>query len=146
MPCAAWKAARPDAAAIARRAARAALRGAGRRPGRAGLEVSLVLTNDRTIKALNARWRRRDEPTNVLSFPAEDRVHLGDVVLAFETVRREAKAQGKTLGDHLAHLVVHGVLHLVGYNHMTRREAAAMEALERCILAGLGIADPYVLG
>jgi probable rRNA maturation factor len=73
-------------------------------------------------------------------------VLLGDVVLAFETVQREAAEQGKTLGDHLSHLVVHGVLHLLGFDHRKRREAEAMETLERRVLAGLGIADPYALG
>jgi probable rRNA maturation factor len=144
MPCAGWKAARPDVAALARRAARAALRGAGRPD--ADAELSLVLADDATVHALNARWRKQDKPTNVLSFPGGDPVLLGDVVLAFETVRREAVEQGKTLGDHLSHLVVHGVLHLLGFDHRKRREAEAMETLERRVLAGLGIADPYVLG
>jgi probable rRNA maturation factor len=144
MPCAGWKVARPDVAALARRAARAALRDAGR--PEADTELSLVLADDATVRMLNARWRKQDKPTNVLSFPGGDPVLLGDVVLAFETVRREAAEQGKTLGDHLSHLVVHGVLHLLGFDHRKRREAEAMETMERRVLAGLGIADPYVLG
>jgi len=146
MPCAGWKAERPDVAKLARHAARAALRAAGWRPGPAGAELSLMLTDDDEVRRLNARWRRQDKPTNVLSFPAGDPVMLGDVVLAFETVAREATEQGKTFGDHVSHLVVHGALHLIGYDHIKAREAATMEALERRVLAGLGIDDPYALG
>lgn len=105
-----------------------------------------MLTDDDEVRQLNARWRGQDKPTNVLSFPAGDAVLLGDVVLAFETVEREAAAQGKRFGDHLSHLVVHGALHLIGYDHVKAGDAAAMEALERRVLAGLGIADPYALG
>jgi probable rRNA maturation factor len=112
--------------------------------------LSLVLADDATLRALNRRWRAQDKPTNVLSFAAQGEetppdapLLLGDVVLAFETVAREAAAQGKPLGDHLRHLVVHGVLHLLGHDHERREEAALMEALETRILAGLGVADPY---
>ena len=125
-----------------------------------GGEVCLVLTNDTEIKALNKTWRGKDGPTNVLSFPTEpdedfgvefkedtdiaaDRV-LGDVVLAFETIAREAVEQGKIFRNHVAHLLVHGVLHLLGYDHQTDEEAGQMESLERNILASLGVADPYV--
>ena len=146
MPCAGWKAARPDVAKLARQAARAGLRAAGWQPGPAGAELSLMLTDDAEVRQLNARWRGKDKPTNVLSFPGGDPVLLGDVVLALETVKREAAEQGKRFGDHLSHLVVHGVLHLIGYDHVKTRDAAAMEALERRVLAGLGIADPYALG
>lgn len=146
MPCAAWTAALPDIRARARRAARAATRGAGWRPGAAGAELSLVLADDAALRALNARWRQQDKPTNVLSFPAGDSVLLGDVVLAFETVRREASEQGKSLADHMSHLVVHGVLHLLGHDHERPRDADVMESLERQVLAGLGIADPYAIG
>lgn len=108
-------------------------------------EVSVLLTDDAEVKTLNADFRAKDRPTNVLSFPAPDFAapHLGDVALALETCAREAKDQGKTLGDHLSHLVAHGVLHLLGWDHEIEAEAEAMEALEREVLAGLGIADPY---
>src|SRR5262249_22503444 len=96
------------------------------------------------VRLLNARDRRQDKPTNVLSYPSGERAFLGDVVLARQVVWREAHAQGKTPADHVAHLVVHGTLHLLGYDHETgEADAERMEALERRILKGLGIADPY---
>lgn len=126
-----------------------------------GGEVCLVLTNDTEIEALNKTWRGKDGPTNVLSFPAEpdedfgagyaqstdiaeDRV-LGDVILAFEAITREAAEQEKTFRNHVAHLLVHGVLHLLGYDHQSDEEAGQMEGLERNILADLHVADPYAL-
>ncbi|GGG32399.1 rRNA maturation RNase YbeY [Chelatococcus composti] len=130
------------------RAAQAAL-DAGGRPVAPGAEVSIVLSDDETVRALNARWRGKDKPTNVLSFPAcapeqlASAPHIGDVIIAFETTRREADEEGKALADHLSHLVVHGMLHLLGYDHETDVEAEEMEGLEVRILAGLGIADPY---
>jgi probable rRNA maturation factor len=113
-------------------------------------ELSIVLTDDAAIKELNRRWRGRDEPTNVLSFPApavtsgagEPR-HLGDVVIAYETATREAIAQGLPIDHHLAHLAVHGLLHLLGYDHESDGEAETMEQLERDILATLDVPDPY---
>ena len=101
------------------------------------------------MRDLNARFRDRDRPTNVLSFPAAamslpgEAPPLGDIVLAFGVCAAEAAAQGKTLADHLAHLTVHGVLHLLGRDHEDEAEAEAMEAEERSILATLGVADPY---
>ena len=139
---AAWTAALPDAAAVAERAAKAAL---GTVQG--GLVV--LLTHDDTIRDLNARFRDRDRATNVLSFPAAEMPlpgrapHLGDLVLAYGVCAAEAEAQGKTLGDHLSHLTVHGVLHLLGRDHESEAEAEEMEAEERTILASLGVADPY---
>ncbi|MFZ5912923.1 MAG: rRNA maturation RNase YbeY [Pseudomonadota bacterium] len=111
-------------------------------------EMCLVLADDAFVRDLNRNYRNIDKPTNVLSFPAEDEDAigprlLGDVVLAFETLLREAAAEGKPALDHLAHLVVHGTLHLLGFDHEEAQEAENMEALERRILAGLGIADPY---
>jgi probable rRNA maturation factor len=112
-------------------------------------EVSVLLCDDPVIAALNARWRGRDEPTNVLSFPAPPAgdsvapVHLGDIAIACETVVREAQEQGQPVAQHLAHLAVHGFLHLLGYDHVTDGEAERMERLEREILAALGIPDPY---
>jgi len=110
----------------------------------AGL-VSVSLTDDDTVADLNLRFRGKPGPTNVLSFPALEsaRPFLGDVILAFGVCAREAAEQGKPLAHHLQHLVAHGVLHLVGYDHQTETEAEEMEALERRILAGLNVPDPY---
>lgn len=107
--------------------------------------VTVLLTDDATVRDLNHRFRGKDSVTNVLSFPApENRErHLGDVALAFGICAREAEEQGKPLAHHLQHLVAHGVLHLVGYDHETDAEAEQMEGLERVILAGLGVPDPY---
>ena len=149
VPCAAWRRVLPRAGELAITAARAALTKAGARLRRA--ELSLVLADDATVAALNERWRHRSGPTNVLAFPGGGRSNaaapllLGDVILAFETVAREAKEQGKTLADHFRHLVVHGVLHLLGYDHDEVKAARRMEALEKRVLATLGIADPYRL-
>lgn len=110
-------------------------------------EVSVVLTGDTAIQELNRAWRQIDRPTNVLSFPAKplpggDR-HLGDIVIAHETLAREAHEEGKPFENHLAHLAVHGFLHLVGYDHETDDDAHAMENTERTVLAELSIPDPY---
>ncbi|MEO0545616.1 MAG: rRNA maturation RNase YbeY [Pseudomonadota bacterium] len=111
-------------------------------------EVSVVFTDDTSIQALNAQWRGMDKPTNVLSFAANDASGptsplLGDIVLALQTIAREAKAQEKAFDDHVTHLLVHGFLHLLGHDHLDDEEADAMEETERRVLAGLGIADPY---
>ena len=153
-----WQAHLPEAPALVERAARAALACAG--PGRTGasatLETSFLLADDAQLRRLNRDFRNRDKPTNVLSFPAEDdglaapgevddtgpRL-LGDVALAFETIEREAAAQSKPLANHLSHLAVHGVLHLLGHDHAAPREATRMERLEAEVLASIGIADPY---
>jgi probable rRNA maturation factor len=154
-PCAAWGGVCPAAEELARAAAEAALaRGmadAGLAP-RTAIELGISLSDDTEQRRLNRDWRGVDRPTNVLAFPAwepgtplppDAPLLLGDVVLAFETVAREAEEQAKPLSDHLSHLVVHGVLHLLGYDHGTEAEAAAMEALETSILASLGVPDPY---
>jgi len=148
-----WRAALADAAdAVVKRAIRAAWREAGG-DGRAS-EVSIVLGDDAMVRQLNAQYRGQDKATNVLSFPAGDggggggphmapRL-LGDIVLAYETVAGEAREQDKTISDHASHLCVHGLLHLLGHDHQNAADAAAMEALETAILAGLGIADPFL--
>lgn len=107
--------------------------------------VSILLTDDGTVAALNQQFRGKAGPTNVLSFPAAPNPegHLGDIALAHGVCAREAAQQGKALTAHLQHLVAHGVLHLVGYDHITDDEAAVMEDKERRILASLGVADPY---
>ena len=120
------------------------------------LAVSLLFTSDAEVHALNREWRGRDKPTNVLSFPMLERdelaalaadgppAMLGDIALAYETCAREAAEKGVTLEAHAAHLIVHGLLHLAGHDHVTSDDQAeAMEALETAILAKLGIADPY---
>lgn len=107
-------------------------------------ELSVLFTNDRQMRTLNARWRSKDAPTNVLSFPASAGGGvLGDVVLARETVAAEAAAEGKTIEAHVTHLVLHGFLHLFGFDHDTDAKAATMEAAERRVLAALGVSDPY---
>ena len=113
----------------------------------------VAFSRDAEVRGLNARYRAKDKPTNVLSFPAPplsaaaraagEPNHLGDVVLAAETVAAEASELGIPLADHIQHLVIHGVLHLAGYDHETDAEADAMEALEARLLARLGVADPY---
>lgn len=113
-------------------------------------EVSLVFTSDEEIRGINAEWRGQDKPTNVLSFPAFPLTPgkmpgpmLGDIIFAQETLTREATDLGKSFDDHLAHLLVHGFLHLFGYDHMEDEEAEKMEGLETRILAELGLSDPY---
>lgn len=115
-----------------------------------GAEVSLLFSSDAEVKMLNAKWRNIDKSTNVLSFASNDGVPvgqwsplLGDIVLAQETLEREADEQSKTFEDHLTHMIVHGFLHLVGYDHIDDDQALAMEALETSILASIAIADPY---
>lgn len=108
-----------------------------------GAGLSILLTTDRHLQALNLAFRGKAAPTNVLSFPAGLQDYLGDIAIAYGTAAKEAKAAGKTLKDHALHLAVHGVLHLIGFDHVSARQAKAMEQLERRILAGLGIADPY---
>lgn len=149
MPCPAWRHECPEAALYAAAAARLALL---RAAGPAGAIAEITLADDAAQQTLNRTWRGKDTPTNVLAFPAADPavsppagapLLLGDVVLAFETVRREAIEQQKPLADHLRHLVVHGVLHLLGYDHAADDDAAAMEAQEVAILAELGVPNPY---
>ena len=150
-----WHRALPEAeawiAGLARRALEAAC------PGIEPAGIGILLTDDAAIRELNRTWRGKDSPTNVLSFPSTDTVEgerpepefdgvplaLGDIALAYETCERESGTQGKRFADHVAHLVLHGVLHLLGYDHLDDDEAQRMEALEIRILAGLGIADPY---
>lgn len=113
-------------------------------------EVSILFTSDEAVQVLNRDWRGKDKPTNVLSFPADDfpamdgvPVPLGDIALAYETCAREAGEKEVTVFDHLTHLILHGILHLLGYDHLTDEEATEMEDLERRLLARLEIADPY---
>lgn len=134
--------------ALSRRAIRAAMVRA-EPPLAPGPEASLLFTDDARMRGLNHRYRGKDTPTNVLSLPGAPILPgrlgppLGDIVLAAETVRREAEDQGLALEDHLTHLIVHGFLHLIGHDHEVEAEALAMEGLETAILGDLGIADPY---
>ena len=133
----AWLKVLPGAERLVRKAARAAV-------GNRVRSLTIALADDRRVRALNARDRKKDKPTNVLSYPSGERAFLGDVVLARQTVWREARQQHKTPSAHISHLVVHGTLHLLGYDHETGdADAERMEALERRILKRLGIADPY---
>jgi probable rRNA maturation factor len=136
----AWRTAEPRARALARAAAAATLKA----ENRADANVAILLAADARLQALNTAFRGKQGPTNVLSFPRSDPGdHLGDIALALGVCAREAAEQGKTLAAHLQHLTAHGVLHLLGYDHQTDAEAEAMEAKERQVLAGLGVADPY---
>jgi probable rRNA maturation factor len=122
----------------------------GLRPPAGNAELGIVFTDDAHIKSLNAHWRAKDKATNVLSFPAfaPNKAGplppmLGDIVLAAQTVKREAVLEGKDVAHHISHLVVHGLLHLIGYDHEVDEDAEEMEALERRVLARLAIPDPY---
>ncbi|GJE61088.1 rRNA maturation RNase YbeY [Methylobacterium trifolii] len=146
-----WTAALPDLEAFVARAVEAALAVAPESKPAHPVEVSVLLADDATVQDLNRTWRGKDAPTNVLSFPAAPQprhagaaVPLGDVVLAYDTLLRESAEQGKPLRNHLAHLLVHGTLHLLGQDHETgEAEAEAMEAVEVAALARLGVPDPY---
>jgi probable rRNA maturation factor len=135
-----WAGALADCEALVTRAIEAAMQAE-----RAGGAVALLLADDEALRELNARWRGKETATNVLSFPAPEGFGLGDIALAFETVAAEAQAQGKSLAAHASHLIVHGFLHLLGYDHEDEGEAVEMEARERAILATLGVADPYTV-
>ena len=140
---------------VAKRAARAAYSAGSLDLGRS-CEAAVVLTDDDRVRLLNRDYRNKDRATNVLSFPAFDAddmarlpvdapLFLGDVFIALETVTAEAVSEAKTTTDHLSHLVVHGMLHLLGHDHETDDEANIMERLESDVLAQLGVPDPYVL-
>lgn len=135
----------PDSERVIARAIEAAAAAIGLE---GGLDLCLMLADDEEMRILNSRWRGQNKPTNVLSFPAppapsQGASRLGDIAIGFETVAREAREQGKPFADHLAHLAVHGFLHLSGYDHQSEAEAQRMEALERDILAQLAVPDPY---
>lgn len=150
-----------DLEALAEKAACAALAGAGL--SAAGFEISLLACDDRRIAELNADFRGKPQATNVLSWPSDERgaraeggtpqrprpgavdmpAELGDIAIAWETCAREAAEQGKSLPDHVTHLLVHATLHLLGYDHVREGDAALMEGLETRIMADMGLANPY---
>jgi len=145
-----WLRVLPESEALAQQAAVAALKSEGW--GRRKVAIDITLLADRAQRVLNRDWRGKDKPTNVLSFPLESPEmkvprgrarQLGDMTLARETMVREAKEQGKSLDAHFVHLVTHGVLHLLGYDHMTAREAKVMEGKEIRLLVKSGYGDPY---
>jgi len=137
-----------DAEAIAERALEAAAEQAGIAL-LDGAELGVLLSDDDHVQSVNQEWRGIDKPTNVLSFPAVEpsklvrAPFLGDIIIAYETAEREARSDGKAFADHYAHLIVHGFLHLLGYDHINEADAERMEALEISILASLDIPDPY---
>jgi probable rRNA maturation factor len=145
-----WQA-QPDAETAIRRAIDAAIEtlpASGARSTK-NIEAAIVLTDDSAIRALNKQWRGIDAPTNVLSFPAAQLpagapAPLGDIVIAYETLARETESEGKLFLHHLAHLTVHGFLHLMGYDHGDEAGAEDMERLERLALARLDVPDPYL--
>ena len=146
--CSAWCDLVPDAQELCCSAALAAFEAAG--ANSEATEVSVVLADDDFIQSLNKAWRQQDKPTNVLAFPCEEFDHsgnaiklLGDIVIAAGVVQREAQEEDKTVGHHMTHMVVHGTLHLLGFDHMSDDEAAEMEGFETIALAALGIDDPY---
>ena len=155
LACTGWSRLCPPAESLARGAAELALARGTTDLGLtwpSAVELGITLADADGQRQLNREYRGQDEPTNVLAFPVWEAgtrlppgapVLLGDVVLALETVAQEAAEQEKPLDDHLVHLTVHGVLHLLGYDHLTQAEAATMESLERSILAELGVPDPY---
>jgi probable rRNA maturation factor len=138
-----------DLEALTRRAIEAALDHAG--AGK-NVEISVLFASDEEAARLNMQWRHKDYAPNILSFPAPALHHapegeprpLGDLILAAGTIAREAEEQGKSLTSHLTHLIIHGTLHLLGFDHHKERDAERMEAAEIAILAGLGVPDPYL--
>ena len=149
--CRRWRRVLPRAGTLCRASAQAAL--AGHAAASRRTELSIVLADDAMVQTLNKRYRNKNKATNVLAFPGQSRgvrsgrggppCALGDVVLAYETVQAEALAGGRPMAHHLCHLVVHGVLHLLGHDHQAAQAARRMERLERDVLANLGIPDPY---
>jgi len=133
-----WSAKRGLGARLKKAAGLALTRG-----GNADGTLTILLSNDKKLRALNVSFRGKDKATNVLSFPARRADYLGDVAIAYGVTSKEAREQKKLFADHATHLVVHGVLHLLGYDHETARAARIMEPLESMILDELGIDDPY---
>jgi probable rRNA maturation factor len=142
----------PKALSLIRRAARLGMttvptspleRRAGRLAPKGEAVLTILLAGDPELQALNLKFRKKDRPTNVLSFPAADEFYIGDIALAYQTIRAEARAQKKRFSHHAAHMAVHGVLHLLGFDHKKKSEAQDMERRETMLLSKLKIAPPY---
>lgn len=134
-----WQEAIPSVSNLCRKACNAALD----KRIKSDKEIAILLADDKKLQELNHDFRGKNKPTNVLSFPSEDENMLGDIAISIDTLKREAKEQGKSLKDHFSHLVVHATLHLLGFDHENDKDAKKMEALEISILKGLGIENPY---
>ncbi|HEY0281843.1 MAG TPA: rRNA maturation RNase YbeY [Rhizomicrobium sp.] len=136
-----WRSARGLGARLKRAAAEALAQGGGETDA----ALTILLTSDRHVHSLNLGFRSEDRPTNVLSFPSSmgAKGYLGDIAIAYGVTATEAKGAGKSLIDHATHLAVHGVLHLIGFDHATARQAKIMESLETRVLGALNVADPY---
>ncbi len=150
VPCQAWNGAISGVEAVCRRAAQAAFDAASANAGLPGcpIEASVVLADDSMIRSLNRQYRDRDEATNVLSFASHEMLpgdvfSLGDIIVSYQTALAESQETGKGIDDHLCHLVVHGMLHLLGHDHMNDVDAGRMEPLEIAVLSGLGVANPF---
>ena len=149
--CSQWNNVLPEATAYARNACEAVFRKVITDSRDQGTEVSILLTNDLMVRSLNNEYRNHDEPTNVLSFPNDTKespitnfpVLLGDIIVAFETSFNEATREKKSLSDHLCHLIVHGTLHLLGFDHQNSADADTMEDIEISVLQKLNVANPY---
>lgn len=151
----AWETALPEYEEVISRAVMAGLKHCENDEKGRPCELSVVLSSNDEVQKLNAEYRDKDKPTNVLSFPAMDceypgllilepgPIHLGDIILAYGVVEAEAKEQGISFKDHFTHLMVHGILHLLGFDHIDDEEAEEMESLEISILSDFGIANPY---
>lgn len=136
---------KPEALSLIRRAARLGMNAVPQRAStsKGDAILTILLAGDPELQALNLRFRKKNKPTNVLSFPSDGPSYIGDIALSYSTIAAEARAQKKRFSHHAAHMAVHGVLHLLGFDHERAREAAAMEELETALLAKLKIAPPY---
>ncbi|MCC7305167.1 MAG: rRNA maturation RNase YbeY [Alphaproteobacteria bacterium] len=140
VPCDAW----PPLAPLIEKAAFRTLQDSGYfKKNKNPVELSVVLTDNDEIRILNKKYRGKDKPTNVLSFPQDDPALLGDVVLAYKTILEESQQQGKSFENHALHMVIHGILHLIGHDHENDRDAETMESLEISILESFGVENPY---
>jgi probable rRNA maturation factor len=135
----------PEALSLIRRAARLGMNAASQpaAPSKGDAVLTILLAGDPELQALNLKFRKKDKPTNVLSFPSQEPSYIGDIALSYRTIASEARAQKKRFSHHAAHMAVHGVLHLLGFDHERPKEATTMEELETALLAKLKIAPPY---
>lgn len=137
-----WRESIPDLEKLSKRVVVKTFKAVGMKQAK-GMEISILLTGDKEIQEFNKNYRGKDKPTNVLSFETGDELLLGDIVMSFATLKKEAKAQHISIRNHYAHLLCHGVLHLLGFNHIDDEEAREMEFFEIKILESMGISNPY---